>query len=150
MNTLRIPNARRTWFAAGVLLGAAGCGVSDATVPRLAIEISGAQFARDSTTLSAVIPLELRNNDSITVYVPGCGSNPVLTLQQWTPAGWQDRNSPLGCIYNPAPLALIPAAVRADTQRCALVGMFRYTVSYGFNATQPLNLTAVGPPFTVR
>src|ERR1051326_2332303 len=123
MNTLRIPNARRTWFAAGVLLGAAGCGVSDGTVPRLAVEISGAQFARDSTTLSAVIPLELRNNDSITVYVPGCG-------------------------YNPAPLALIPAAVRADTQRCALVGMFRYTVSYGFNATQPLNLTEVGPPFT--
>ena len=133
-----------------VLLIGAGCGVTSPTSSPVSIDISAATFTRDSTTLSAVIPLTLHNHDSVTVYMAGCGARPILTLQQWTGAGWQDRTSPLGCIGNTGLIALVPGAVLADTQRCALVGRFRFAVSYGVSVSSPLNMTASGPLFTVR
>jgi len=136
-------------LSALLILGA-GCGVTTPRSTSVSIDMSAATFARDSSTLAAVIPLVLHNHDSVTVYVPGCGPNPVLTLQQWTATGWQDRTSIIGCIYNPAPIALMSGAILADTQRCALVGTFRYTVSYGLSASQPLNVVAWGSVFTVQ
>ncbi len=146
------PNTRssRPGILSGLLILGAGCGVTTPSSSAVSIDMSAATFARDSTTLAAVIPLALHNHDSVTVYVPGCGPNPVLTLQQWTGTGWQDRTSLLGCISNPAPIALMSGAILADTQRCALVGTFRYTVSYGLSASQPLNVIAWGSAFTVQ
>jgi len=140
----------RPGILSALLILGAGCGVTTPSSTSVSIDMSAATFARDSTTLAAVIPLALHNHDSVTVYVPGCGPNPVLTLQQWTATGWQDRTSLLGCISNPAPIALMSEAILADTQRCALVGTFRYTVSYGPSASQPLNLMAWGSAFTVQ
>ena len=150
MGTSRIRNPRARWFASLIPVVAAGCGVSDATVPALRIEMSSSQFKRDSTSLSAIIPLQLRNYDSLTVYVLGCGPRPMLTLQQWTGTGWQDRISPIGCISNPASIALISGATLADTERCALVGTFRFTVSYGLNPSQPFDMPSTGSVFTVQ
>src|SRR5437667_12633433 len=140
----------RPGILSAVLILGAGYGVTTPSYTSVTIDRTGATYARDSTTLAAVIPLALHNHDSVTVYVPGCGPNPVLTLQQWTATGWQDRTSLLGCISNPAPIALMSEAILADTQRCALVGTFRYTVSYGPSASQPLNLMAWGSAFTVQ
>jgi hypothetical protein len=146
------PNTRpsRPVILSALLILGAGCGVTTPSSTSLSIDMFAATFVRDSTTLAAVIPLALNNHDSVTVYVPGCGPRPLLTLQQWTATGWQDVTSLLGCISNPAPIALASGAILADTQRCALVGTFRYTVSYGLSASQPLNVMAWGSAFAVQ
>jgi len=150
MDMLRSLRSRSTWLVSTSLFIGAGCGVTGPSSRAVIIDMSVTAFTRLPSTEAAVIPFQLRNHDSVTVYVPGCCSHPVLGLEQLTSLGWQDLPPVLGCICNPALIALMPGAVLADSQRCAHVGRLRLTVSYGLDASQPLNMVATGPTFTVR
>ncbi len=151
MDMLRTLCSRITWFLTISFVLAAGCGVTGPGSPAVSIDMSVTAFTRLPSTQSAVIPFQLRNHDSVTVYVPGCCTHPVLGLEQLTSMGWKDVSPVvLGCICNPAPIALIPGAVLADSQGCTQVGTLRLSVPYGRNLSQPLNMTATGPIFTVH
>ena len=149
-DTPRRGDARTAWLVLTSVLVGVGCGVTDASAPDLAIEMSTTAFMRVPSTQSALIPFQLRSNDSVTVYVPGCGRHPVLTLQQRTSAGWQDTPAVLGCIGSSGPIALLPHAVLADTLRCPQVGTFRLTVAYSLSASEAANMAVPGPSFTVQ
>ena len=148
-DTPRRGDARTAWLVLASVLVGVGCGVTDASAPALAIEMSTTAFMRVPTTQSALIPFQLRNNDSVTVYVPGCGRHPVLGLQQRTSAGWQDPPAVLGCIGSSGPIALLPHGVLADSLGCR-VGTFRLTVAYSLSASEAANVAVPGPPFTVQ
>jgi len=150
MDMVRTLRSRTAWLVSISLFIGAGCGVTGPRSPAVTIDMTVTAFMRLPSTQSAVIPFQLRNHDSVTVYVPGCCTHPVLGLEQLTSVGWQDLPPVLGCICNPAPIALMPGAVVADSQGCPHVGRLRFTVSYGVDPSQPWNLTATGPIFTVR
>jgi len=149
-DTPRRADARTAWLVLASVLVGVGCGVTDASAPALAIEMSTTAFMRVPTTQSALIPFQLRNNDSVTVYIPGCGRHPVLGLQQRTSAGWQDFPAGLGCIGSAGPIVLLPHAVVADTLGCPHVGALRLTVAYSLSASEAANMVVPGPPFTVQ
>jgi hypothetical protein len=140
--------SRTIWLASPSVFLAAACGVTGPGSSALTIDMSVTAFTRLPLSQAVFIPFQLRNHDSVTVYVPGCGPDPVLVLQQLTSAGWQDIPPDFYCI-SAAPVALMPGAVLADGQACTQTGTLRLTVSYRHNPSGP-TLFATGPQFTVQ
>ena len=147
MQILHIGRSRTIWLASLSVFLAAACGVTGPGSSAVTIDMSVTAFTRLPLSQAVVTPFQLRNHDSVTVYVPGCGPHPVLALQQLTSAGWQDIPPLFFCIS--APVALMPGAVLADSQTCTQTGTLRLTVSYRPNPSGP-TLVATGPQFTVQ
>ena len=147
MQILHIVRSRTIWLASPSVFLAAACGVTGPGSSAVTIDMPVTAFTRLPPSQAVVTPFQLRNHDSVTVYVPGCGPHPVLALQQLTSAGWQDIPPVVVCIS--APFALMPGAVVADSQVCSQTGTLRLTVSYRPNPSGP-TLVATGPQFTVQ
>ena len=148
MQILHIMRSRTICLASPSVFLAAACGVTGPGSSAVTIDMSVTAFTRLPLSQHVDTPFQLSNHDSVTVYVPGCGPDPVLALQQLTSAGWQDIPPDFYCI-SAAPVALMPGAVLAGSQACTQTGTLRLTVSYRHNPSGP-TLFATGPPFTVQ